>query len=247
MLALTPSSALSAAEEKPTAPRPAPATTTATSADAKLLERGRGKLHDDDFDEAIRIFKQIFDLPKSDVKDGAIFYTALALEKRAAKSTDGEKRAADEKEALVHYQKCADSFPDSPFAADSIIRIGNMHLKQQRYKEAAEYFLSFQQARPTHRLSPLALFLAAQCAYKLGDFKSAAERFTKVIDTYPDVKDLRAEAMYWLGDAFLTMHDINSASRAFKRLIAAYPESEWARAAKGRLTEEVFAPTRGGF
>ena len=91
-------------------------------------------------------------------------------------------------------------YPDSPLVADATIRLGNYYYKKQSFKIAGEDLLNFQQKNPTHRLAAEALFLPAQCNYKLADFKESVRLFQKTADEYPDDKNVRPEAMYWLAD-----------------------------------------------
>ena len=144
-------------------------------------------------------------------------------------------------QAVEEYVKLTYLYPDSPLVADATIRLGNYYLKNQSFKTAGKIFSSFQQRNPTHRLAPQALFLAAQCAYKQADYKEAVELFGKTADAYPDEKTLRPEAMYWLADSSAKYNDNVKAFRTFKKVTWDYPESQWAKAARGRLTEEVFS------
>ena len=51
------------------------------------------------------------------------------------------------------------------------------------------------------------------------------------------VADLIAQAMYWCGDCSLTGKNYIDAYRMFKKLTWDYPESTWAKYARGRLAE----------
>ncbi len=64
--------------------------------------------------------------------------------------------------------------------------------------------------------------------------------FTRLIDEYPDEKVVRSEAMYWLGESYFKNRDYVRAYRSFKKLTWDYPETKWAKIARGRLTEEAF-------
>ena len=57
---------------------------------------------------------------------------------------------------------------------------------------------------------------------------------------YPNEKDVRAEAMYWLADSYFKANDPRKSYQNFMKLTYDYPESKWAKIARGRLTEEVF-------
>ena len=52
-------------------------------------------------------------------------------------------------------------------------------------------------------------------------------------------KTCAAVAMYWAGDVCLQKSDMKNAYRAFKKLTWDYPESKWAKFARGRLTEDA--------
>ena len=52
-------------------------------------------------------------------------------------------------------------------------------------------------------------------------------------------KELAAMAMYWCGDSYTKMSPADSvkAYRMFKKLTWNYPESQWAKHARARLTD----------
>ncbi len=51
-----------------------------------------------------------------------------------------------------------------------------------------------------------------------------------------DLAEVRAEALYWLADAYLKVDNFPKAWRTAKKLTWDYPESKWANAAKWRFT-----------
>jgi TolA-binding protein len=75
---------------------------------------------------------------------------------------------------------------------------------------------------------------------KMEDYTEAVFRFRDLISAYPDETTLRAEAMYWLGDAAFLGRDSSTAYKAFKQVTWDYPASKWAKIARGRLTEQAF-------
>ena len=106
---------------------------------------------------------------------------------------------------------------------------------------AAKIFYNFQQKNPSHKLAAEALFLSAQCNYKLADYRESARLFQKVVDEYPDEKTVRPEAMYWLADSNVKSGDNVKAFQSFKKMTWDYPEVEWAKRPHGRLTEDAFS------
>jgi TolA-binding protein len=132
-------------------------------------------------------------------------------------------------------------YPENPLVADATVRLGNYYYKKEAYKVAAQIFHKFQQRNPTHALSSKALFLAAQCWYKMKDYGQAVKLFANLVDEYTDDKEVREEAMYWLGDSYFNAKNYVKAYQSFKKLTWDYPEGRWAKIARGRLTDEAFA------
>lgn len=143
--------------------------------------------------------------------------------------------------ACEEYVKLTYVYPDSPQVADATVRLGNYYYKKQNYKVAGKIFFRFQQRTPGHKLASKSLFLAAQCYYKLNEFGEAIRMFELAVSEYPDDKEVRPEAMYWLADSFFKARDNVKAYQWFKKLTWDYPDSKWAKIARGRLTEEAFS------
>ncbi len=143
-------------------------------------------------------------------------------------------------QASEEYVKLTYIYPEHALVADATIRLGNHYYKQNSYDVAGRIFKQFQQKNPTHRLAPQALLLAGHCAYKLQEFKNASPLFNTLIETYLDEKEVRAEAMYWLGDSLYQEREYVQAYQMFKRLTWDYPDDRWAKFARGRLTDEAF-------
>ncbi|MCY3022773.1 MAG: PA14 domain-containing protein [Planctomycetota bacterium] len=150
-------------------------------------------------------------------------------------------------EKMANFDQACESFvrviyiyPDSELVADARIRLGNYYYKEKQYKVAARIFAQFQKSSPNHPLASKTLFLAGQCHIKNEDWKAAIEALDLLVSTYPDQKDVRSEGMYWLGEAYSKANNYREAYRTFKKITWDYPESKWAKIARGRLTEEVF-------
>jgi TolA-binding protein len=144
-------------------------------------------------------------------------------------------------QACEEYVKLTYVYPESTLVADATLRLGDYYYKKQTYSVASKIFYNFQQKNPQHRLAPQALFLAAQAGYKGADWKEATRLFTVLIDAYPDNKEIRPEAMYWLADSYFKWGQNAKAYQSFKKLTWDYPESKWAKIARGRLSEDIYA------
>lgn len=159
-------------------------------------------------------------------------------------------------QACEEYVKLTYLYPDSQYVAEASIRMANYYYKHKQYGIAAQIFLKFQKKNPTHELAPKSLFLAANCFMRLekeneeaahtlnpqasGDYSEAIRVLEQLLNEYKDDKELCAEAMYWLGDCLSNDNDYKKAYQTFKKLTWDYPETKWAKIARGRLTDERF-------
>ncbi len=115
------------------------------------------------------------------------------------------------------------------------------------YKTAAQVFGRLSERFPDHKLAGKTTVLSGQCYMRAEDFERSISVFKKVIDAKKADPDLLAEAMYWCGDSYMKDKKGNSldgmvnAYRMFKKLTWDYPETIWAKYARGRLTEEAMA------
>ena len=181
--------------------------------------------------EAIARYANIIsNWPDSEYASRSQFKKAICLEKMG-----------NYEQACEEYVKVTYIYPDSPLVADATVRLGNYYYKQKAYKVAGRVFFKFQQRNATHPLACKALFLSAQCYMKMEDFKESVRLLSLLIDEYTDDKEVRAEAMYWLGDSYFKDNNYAKAYQTFKKLTWDYPESKWAKIARGRLTEDALA------
>ena len=72
------------------------------------------------------------------------------------------------------------------------------------------------------------------------DNSLACSIFQELIDMFPNDKRFRPEAMYWLGDIWYKETSEQSKQKSYQilqNLIWDYPETRWAKLARGRLAE----------
>lgn len=181
----------------------------------------------------------------------AQFKKALALEKMG-----------DIDKACDEYVKLSYRWPDNEFVPETIARLGQYFFNQgktlaekaekketlvdqkieqaksrEMFKTAAEVFSSLEERFPTHKLAQKTTVLAAQCFMRAEDFENAIKSFRMIIDKTNMDKDLRAESMYWCADAYLKGNKGRDSYLMYKQLTWDYPESKWAKFARGRLAE----------
>lgn len=206
--------------------------------------------------EALSRFSSILSgYPDSDFAAKAQFHKALCLEK-----------LGDFARASEEYVKMTYIFPESPLVGNASIRLAQHYYKnEQRFDTAGKIYANFYRRFPSHPKAPLALFMGAQSHMKQGEVwenerreQGVGERDVKterIMDEYRDAvaslrqlieKDdgtvtssMRAQAMYWAGDASLRAQDNENAYLYLKRTTFEYPETEWARRARGLLLQSA--------
>ena len=206
--------------------------------------------------EAVNRFSDIVaSYPDSDYAPKSQYKKAQAFEKM------GEIDRASEEYVKLSYR-----YPDHELVADTIARLGQYFLtkgrdfKQQAeatpdkveaerlltrsrdmFKTAAEVFGRLAVRFPDHELADKTTVLAAQCYMQASRYAEATGAFRRVINREAAQPALKAEAMYWAGDAYSRMEEYADSYEMFKRLTWEHPESKWAKYARGRLREKAYA------
>ncbi len=130
-------------------------------------------------------------------------------------------------------------------------------LSYPEYLRAARIFRRLQERFPDHSLAGLAGLRSAQNYMRAHQYHDAIEGFQRVYNTETyDGRDIRAQAMYWSGlsherrAAALLPDDWRGQGGAtaaaydiYRRVTLDFPDSRWAKFARGRLADPVFART----
>jgi len=122
---------------------------------------------------------------------------------------------------------------------------------RQRYVTAAKVFGRLAVRFPSHKLAEKTTAISAQCYMKATEYAEAVKVFDGVISNDKATKEVRAEALYWSGDCYMNLSEgagrrkgdeyLLGAYRKFKDLTWDYPESKWAKYARGRLAGDKLA------
>ncbi len=141
-------------------------------------------------------------------------------------------------QACDEYVKVIYVYPNNELKATAAIRLGTHYYQTKQYDVAARVFYNFAKANTGHDLAAKSMFLAGQSRMAEEKFEEAAAILVDVIETFPDNKPVRAEAMYWCGESYYKAEKLAEAFRIWQRLVWAYPELEKAKMARGRLIEK---------
>lgn len=190
--------------------------------------------------------------PEGEYAARSQYHKALCLERLGDFSRAGEE-----------YVKMTYLFPESPLVGDASVRLASYYYsKEQRYDIAGKIYTSFRNRFPAHPQAPNALFMGGQCLVKQAEmlaadqkktpgkpaliadaYKDAVVNFVALVDNYKDIpnKELLAQGLYWAGDVSFRLRDYPNAYIYLKRTTFEYPESKWARYARGMLLQEASA------
>ena len=224
------------------------------------LEFGNEALNEDEkkrhYAEAVVRFTEVVaNYPDSPYSPKAQFKKGLVYEK-----------LGEIDKACEEYVKLSYRYPDNELIAETIARIGQYFLAKGKtladkiavekdlvekekltrqsydlFKTAAQVFGRLVTRFPEHKLAGKTAVLSAQCYIRANDLPRAIAGFTKIIDDKKAEPELIAESLYWCGDTYMKLKETQSAYKMFKRITWDYPESTWAKYARGRLTEEVMS------
>jgi len=118
----------------------------------------------------------------------------------------------------------------------------------EMFTTAAEVFGRLAVRFPDHKLAGKTTVLSGQCYMRAEDYDRAIDAFNAVIEAKRALPVLIAEAMYWCADSHTKRDetwedggDMIEAYRVFKKLTWDYPETDWAKYARGRLSEPQMA------
>jgi tetratricopeptide (TPR) repeat protein len=208
------------------------------------------------YQEALARFSALLSAyPDSAFAARAQYHKALSLEK-----------LGDFKQAAEEYVKMIYIFPESPLVGEAAIRLATHYYRvEERFDTAGKIYANFHRRFASHPLAAKALFMSAQCHLKQGEVWEEERRgqglpetqvkTERILDEYRRAvrslqaliddpaasadKEVRAQSLYWAGDASLRAMDYPAAYLFLKRTVLEYPESEWARRSRGMLLQSA--------
>jgi len=159
-----------------------------TLVDRALLKIGVAKSQGERPNEAISIFNAIIRLPKSDLKAEAQYNIAKVQEMEAVRRAHGSEREPDFSHAMLAYKRCADLYPDSPFAGDSLEKIASYYIKTKDYARAVELMERVFQDYPDASFLDKMLIKWVQAAYRMGNLQMAKDKCDVLLSEFPSSK-----------------------------------------------------------
>jgi TolA-binding protein len=145
--------------------------------DRALLQIGQIKEDRKLPDEAIRVYQRILALPVSQIKPEAQY--------RIAQATEKLQSPAAAEQAIVQYKLCAERYPESPFAGESLGKLVDYHIEKKDNTAANDLLEQIFQDYPDAQFLDAMLLKWVMVAYRTGDFQKAYDKCTQLLFEYP--------------------------------------------------------------
>jgi TolA-binding protein len=145
--------------------------------DRALMQIGQIKEERKLPDEAIRVYQRILSLPASQIKPEAQYRIAQATEKLPT--------AAAAEQAIVQYKLCAERYPESPFAGESLGKLVDYHIEKKDNTAANDLLEQIFQDYPDAQFLDAMLLKWVMVAYRTGDFQKAYDKCNQLLFEYP--------------------------------------------------------------
>jgi len=162
--------------------------------DRALMRIADAKVNDGSIrarEEGLNIYRGILQLAKSNLKPEAQFKIAEAREQVAvAETKERQKREPSYKpnysNIMLDYKKCADNYPDSPFAGQALEKIADYYVEAEDFQRVVELMEQVFRDYPDADFLDRMLLKWAVAAVKLGKLDVAKEKCEKLLSEYPN-------------------------------------------------------------
>lgn len=111
--------------------------------------------------------------------------------------------------------------------------------KQELHLKAARQMERLSAVAPDPEWAAMSVLRAGQNYLRAEAHESATGAFENVAKLTAD-QDLRAQALYWNGLCHERMKQLDEAARLYRAIPANFPDSKWAKYARGRLADPIF-------
>lgn len=154
--------------------------------DSALFNIAMARKEAEDYTEAVRIFSEITRLKDSPLAAEAQFriaeITELQIVEDPRKGADGPKALAP---AMLAYQKCAERYPDSPYAGEALEKIAQYYIDTKDYGRAVELMERVFQDYQDADFLPKMLVKWIIVAMRMNDKDMARAKAEKLMNDYP--------------------------------------------------------------
>src|SRR5688572_27103560 len=140
-------------------------------------------------------------------------------------------RGAGDSETFVSLSRgLVADYPDSEWAAETLNNLASYFIVVDRDAEADAVFRELLRRFPRHRLSERAAWKSGWSAYRLDDFRDAAEIFDSAAATFAR-SDYRPSWLYWSARAYDQIGNTDTANARYRLTVTDYQNSYYGRLA----------------
>ena len=152
--------------------------------DDALMGIAKVRLERKEYQEALTVFRQVLGLPKSGAKAEAQFRIAQTVD-TLHRLNDGSAESLSPA-ALQEYKVCAERYPESPFAGESLSKLVDYYVDTADYTQANVLLEQIFQDYPDAAFLDGMLLKWVLVCYRSGDYAKARDKCSKLIFEYPE-------------------------------------------------------------
>jgi len=147
-----------------------------------------------EYRQATSVYRQVLRLPNSMAKAEAQFRIARCIEvqateraeARAAKTGEAaEPQAGLNEQAIREYKLCAERYPDSQYAGESLGKLVDYYLQTRDYPRADDLLEQIFEDYPDANFLDAILLKWVYVAYRMGNYQKAHDKCAQLIFEYP--------------------------------------------------------------
>ncbi|MFW5839670.1 MAG: outer membrane protein assembly factor BamD, partial [Planctomycetota bacterium] len=154
--------------------------------DQAMVSVGNIRFEAKEYEEAIKVFEAILDLPKAQAKAEAQYMIARALAAQIPGDAEQTPAAAQKLEASIRaYKTCAEKYPDSEFAGPSLAELVDYYIRTRDFIRANDMLEQIFQDYPDAKFLDAMLLKWTHVAYLNQQYDKAYQKCTQLIFEYP--------------------------------------------------------------
>jgi len=156
-------------------------------------------------------------------------------DKKSGKRFSPLKYKSDLDSVIEQFKKFISKYPDSPYAASVLSRMGSIWRILDNFEELSDYINKTANNPKLQHLKPYALSTLISMYIKMDEYIKAVELYNKLIEDYPD-HPMAVEWLYGKGIVYkYHMGKPASAEKIFRIIIEKYPDNPTAQSANDEL------------
>ncbi len=156
--------------------------------DQALMGIANARFANKQYKEAMGVYQQVLALKNSESKGEAQFRIGQSIERQTAADSakSSEKGKGIPVAAIQAYKLCAERYPESPFAGESLVRVVDYYVDQNDFPQATAVLEQTFEDYPDAQFLDSLLLKWVLVAYRQGDYAKALDKCTQLISGYPE-------------------------------------------------------------